>query len=125
MLKKIKEIKNIKLKVFSILMLITLMSLQLSPFMLRATATQLQFSSPGLVTPATDIAYGKNVFFTRGTLGGDTAYCVDYGKSLPSGTMSYYRQLSAQGVSILVYGYPHSSAASMGCASDEIGRAHV
>jgi len=119
MFKVLKNIKNIKLKVLSILMLITLMSLQLSPFMLRATASQLQFHSPGLITPATDIAYGKNVFFTNGTLGGDTAYCMDYGKSLPSGTLSYYKQLSAQGVSILVYGYPHSSAASMGCASDD------
>ncbi|MDO4282002.1 MAG: hypothetical protein Q4D02_00005, partial [Clostridia bacterium] len=66
-LEKVKGIKNIKLKVVSIFLLITLMSLQLSPFMLRATATQLQFYSPGLITPATDTAYNKNVFYTRAT----------------------------------------------------------
>ena len=112
-----KGIKNIKVKIASIFMLIALMSLQLTPFTLLATATQLQFYSPGLVTPATDVAYGKNVFFTNATLGGDTAYCVDYGRSLPTGTMTYYKQLSAQGVSILVYGYPNTSPAEMGCAS--------
>ncbi|MDO4283661.1 MAG: hypothetical protein Q4D02_08515, partial [Clostridia bacterium] len=67
MLKKLKEIKNVKLKIVSIFLLITLMSMQLSPFMLNATATQLQFYSPGLVTPATDTAYNKNVFYTRAT----------------------------------------------------------
>ncbi len=112
-----KGIKNIKVKIASIFMLIALMSLQLTPFTLLATATQLQFYSPGLITPATDVAYGKNVFFTNATLGGDTAYCVDYGRSLPTGTMTYYKQLSAQGVSILVYGYPNTSPAEMGCAS--------
>ena len=116
-LERLKGIKNIKMKVVTILMLIVLMSLQLTPFTLLATATQLQFYSPGLVTPATDVAYGKNVFFTNATLGGDTAYCVDYGRSLPTGTMTYYKQLSAQGVSILVYGYPNTSPAEMGCAS--------
>ena len=67
-LERLKGIKNIKMKVVTILMLIVLMSLQLTPFTLLATATQLQFYSPGLVTPATDVAYGKNVFFTNATL---------------------------------------------------------
>ncbi len=115
----LKNIKHFKLKIFSIFMLMTLISLQFTPFMLRATATQLPFHSPSLITPATDIYYQKNVFFSNATLGGDTAYCIDYGKSLPTGTLSYYKQLSAQGVAILVYGYPHTSASEMGCASDD------
>ena len=119
MLKTLKGIKNIKLKVMSIFMLITLMSLQLSPFMLNATAAQLNFYSPGLVTPATDTAYNVNVYYSSGTLGGDIAYCLDYGKPLPSGTMSYYKTLSAQGLSLLVYGYPNVTPAELGCASAE------
>ena len=118
-LNKLKGIKNIKLKVMSIFMLITLMSLQLSPFMLNATAAQLNFYSPGLVTPATDTAYNVNVYYSSGTLGGDIAYCLDYGKPLPSGTMSYYKTLSAQGLSLLVYGYPNVTPAELGCASAE------
>ena len=110
-------IKHLKLKIVSIFLIFMLLTLQLSPFMLQATATQLQYYSPGLVTPATDVYYQKNVFFSNSTLGGETAYCVDYGRSLPSGTMTYYKQLSAQGVSILVYGYPNTSPAEMGCAS--------
>ncbi|MDO4282849.1 MAG: SpaA isopeptide-forming pilin-related protein [Clostridia bacterium] len=116
---RIRNIKNFKTKIFVIILLMMLLSLQFTPFMLRATATQLPFYSPALITPATDVYYQKNVFFSNATLGGDTAYCIDYGKSLPSGTMSYYKQLSAQGVSILVYGYPNTSAADMGCASDD------
>ena len=115
----IKNIKHLKLKVFSIFMLIIMLSLQFTPFMLRASATKLPYYSPGTSYIATDVYYQKNVPFSMSTLGGDTAYCIDYGKPFPTGTLSYYKQLSAQGVAILVYGYPNTSPAEMGCASDE------
>ena len=33
--------------------------------------------------------------------------------------MTYYKQLSAQAVSVMVYGYPNASASQLGCASED------
>ena len=68
MLKNILKIKNIKLKSSKYISTYDINVITLSPFMLRATATQLQFSSPGLITPATDIAYNKMYFLQMQSL---------------------------------------------------------
>lgn len=113
----LKRINNVKLKVVSILLVITIMTVHLNSFMLNATPTQLQFYSLNYETPAEDSE--GDVFYSNATLGGQTAYSIDYGKILPSGTLAYYKSLSVQGLSVLVNGYPNVSAYSMGCATKE------
>ena len=113
------KVKRIKLKIMSIFMLVLLLSLELSPFAVKATAQKLQFYSSGIVAVGYDSYNAKNVWYGNATLGGVTAYCVDYTCGLPSGTMTFSRYLSDQGLSILVHGYPNRSAAQMGLNNNE------
>ena len=112
--------RNLKMKLASILFLVAVLTLELSPLAnLNAISSQLQFYSTPAVSVGYDAVNGKNVFYGRSTLGGKTAYCIDYSCGLPSGTMKFRDRLSDQGMAILVYGFPNSSASSMGCETDE------
>ena len=115
----IKNIKKLKLKIISMFLLVALLTLEFSPFALKATANELQFYSTPAVSVGYDTVNNKNVFYGRSTLGGKTAYCIDYTCGLPSGTMRFRDRLSDQGMAILVYGFPNSSAAEMGVSTDE------
>ncbi|MBO5477539.1 MAG: Cys-Gln thioester bond-forming surface protein [Clostridia bacterium] len=114
-----KNIKRLKMKIISIILLVTLLTLEFSPFAVKATANQLQFYSKGAVSVGYDSYNGKNVFYGNATLGGVTAYCIDYTCGLPSGTMTFRDYLSDQGMAVLIHGYPNCTAASLGCANDE------
>ena len=113
------NIKRLKMKIMSIILLVTLLTLEFSPFAVKATASQLQFYSKAAVSVGYDSYNGKNVFYGNATLGGVTAYCIDYTCGLPSGTMTFRSYLSDQGMAILMHGYPNCTAASLGCATDE------
>ena len=113
------NIKRLKLKIASIIMLVVMLSLEFSPFAVKATAQQLQFYSAGSVSVGYDSYNSKNVFYGYSTLGGNIAYCVDYTCPLPSGTMSFSRYLSDQGLAVLVHGYPNISAAALGVNNNE------
>ena len=113
------NIKRLKIKIMSIILLVTLLTLEFSPFAVKATASQLQFYSKAAVSVGYDSYNGKNVFYGNATLGGVTAYCIDYTCGLPSGTMTFRSYLSDQGMAILMHGYPNCTAASLGCANDE------
>ena len=95
-----KNIKRLKLKIISIILLVALLSLEFSPFAVKATAQQLQFYSPGSVSVGYDSYNGKNVWYSNATLGGQTAYCIDYTCPAPSGTMTFRNYLSHQGMAI-------------------------
>ena len=114
-----KNIKRLKLKIISIILLVALLSLEFSPFAVKATAQQLQFYSPGSVSVGYDSYNGKNVWYSNATLGGQTAYCIDYTCPAPSGTMTFRNYLSDQGMAILIHGYPNCSPASIGCNNEE------
>ncbi len=113
------NIKRLKLKIVSIIMLVVMLSLECSPLAVKATAQQLQFYSAGSVSVGYDSYNGKNVFYGYSTLGGNIAYCVDYTCPLPSGKMSFSRYLSDQGLAVLIHGYPNISAAALGVNNNE------
>ncbi len=113
----LKSIKKIKLKLVSILFLVTLLTMEFSPFAVKATAQQLNFYSAGLVSVGHDSYNNKNVWYANATLGGVTAYCMDYTCAAPSGTMTFRGYLSDQGMAILIHGYPNCSPQSIGCTS--------
>ena len=112
-----RNIKNFKLKIISIILLVAILSLEFSPFAVKATAQQLQFYAPGIVAVGYDSYNSKNVWYSNATLGGQTAYCMDYTCAVPNGTMTFSRYLSDQGLAILIHGYPNCSPESLGCSN--------
>ena len=119
MVKIFKNVKRLKLKITSMVLLVALLMLEFSPFAVKATAQQLQYYSPGVVSVGYDSGNGKNVWYSRATLGGDVAYCIDYTCPAPSGTMTFRSYLSDQGMAILMNGYPNNSPAALGCDSED------
>ena len=119
MVKFFKSVKRLRLKIASMILLIVLLTLEFSPFAVKATANQLQFYSPGVIVVGRDSFNNKNVFFSNSTLGGTTAYCIDYTWGTPSGTMTFREYLSDQGLAILIHGYPNCTPASLGCNSED------
>ena len=103
-----KNIKRLKQKIVSMILLVAILTLDFSPFAVKATAQQLQFYSPGVISVGYDSANGKKVWYSRATLGGDVAYCIDYTCPAPSGTMTFRSYLSDQGMAILMNGYPNN-----------------
>lgn len=112
-----KKVKRLKLKITSIVLLVALLTLEFSPFAVKATAQQLQYYSPGAVSVGYDSYNGKNVWYSNATLGGETAYCIDYTCPAPTGTMTFRSYLSDQGMAILMHGYPNCTPESIGCTS--------
>ncbi len=119
MVKFLKNVKRLKLKIASIFMLVLLLSLEFSPFAVKAAAEKLQFFSAGAVPVGWDSYNNKNVFYSYSTLGGNIAYCMDYTCNVPSGTMTFSRYLSDQAMAVLIHGYPYNSAADLGLANNE------
>ena len=119
MVKIFKNVKRLKLKIASIIMLLVLFTLEFSPFAVKAAPQQLQFYCPGSISVARDVAYGKNVWYSRATLGGEVAYCVDYTCTAPSGTMTFRKYLSDAGMAVLMHGYPNCTPESIGCLSED------
>ena len=119
MVKIFKNVKRLKLKITSMVLLVALLMLEFSPFAVKATAQQLQYYSPGVVSVGYDAGNGKNVWYSRATLGGDVAYCIDYTCPAPSGTMTFRSYLSDQGMAILMNGYPNNSPAALGCDNED------
>ena len=115
----VKNIKNLKLKITSIIMLVLLLTLEFGPFAVKATAQQYQYYSPGAVSVGYDSYNGKNVWYSNATLGGETAYCIDYTCPAPSGTMTFRDYMSDQGMAILMNGYPNLTPAQMGLDNAE------
>lgn len=119
MVKIFKNVKRLKLKIASIIMLLVLFTLEFSPFAVKAAPQQLQFYCPGSISVARDVAYGKNVWYSRATLGGEVAYCVDYTCTAPSGVMTFRKYLSDAGMAVLMHGYPNCTPESIGCLSED------
>ncbi len=117
MVKIFNKVKKLKLKIVSIFLLVALLTLEFSPFAVKASAQQLPFYSAGLVSVGHDSYNDKNVWYANATLGGVTAYCMDYTCAAPSGTMTFRGYLSDQGMAILIHGYPNCSPQSIGCTS--------
>ncbi|MEG0872925.1 MAG: SpaA isopeptide-forming pilin-related protein [Clostridia bacterium] len=116
---KFRKIKNIKMKILSIVVLASMMAVQIEPLSgLFAAAGSLNFNPGGHINPVYDSNYQYSTGIYDATLGGASAYCMDYGRLSPSGVLSFKNKLSPQSTAVLVYGYPNSSPASMGLSSN-------
>ena len=118
-----KNIKNFKLKISMLILVLVLMVVQIGPFLVYADESRLTFSYQKFDQPATNEYYnGKNLYFAQARVGQYVGYCLDYGLPLPTssgGTVSYLRTLSPVTTAVLKYGYPYYSAAQLGVNSNE------
>ena len=119
MVKFFKNIKRLKLKVASIIMLVVLLTLECSPLAVKAVKQELNYYSPGSIRVGYDTYNKRNVWFGNTTLGGIVSYCIDYSYHAPRGTMTYRGPLSDQGLAILIHGYPNATPESLGCQSND------
>lgn len=112
--------KKKKMRIVFIVMLVCIVIFQCSQFVLYGIKQELSFSyTGGVETLAKDNYYQSKNTYREATLGGTTAYCVDYQRRLPSGTMRYVRTLSPQATAVLMYGYPNRSASQLGVANNK------
>ncbi len=114
-----KNVKGLKQKIFAIIMLIALLSLEFSPLSVNATDEQLRFSYKSIEQVGTDKATGRNIWYSVARLGGNIAYCIDYSCAAPNGVMTRSRKASDQALSVLLNGYPNSSPAQMGLDNED------
>lgn len=119
-MEKLKNIKNFKWKLLTMILVFVLLVVQIGPFLVLADENQLKFSYQVMPTPATNEYYGTRLGFSKFWLGDSVAYCLDYALDLPSsnGTMlNYLRDASPVTTAALMYGYPNYSAAQLGVNS--------
>ncbi len=114
MLKNIK-IKNIKMKILSIIVIVSMLSIQLEPLStMMAAQGSLNFSAGAKTNPIYDPYYDYASGIYEATLGGAHAYCLDYGRDLPSGVLSFKGYASPEVTAVMIYGYPTVSPAALG-----------
>ncbi len=119
MVNTFKNIKRLKLKIASIIMLVVLLTLEFSPLAVKAANNQLQFYCPGSIIVGYDNFNRRNVWYGNTTLGGITAYCVDYAFHAPSGVMTQKGHVPDRALAVLIQGYPNCSPESLGCQSTD------
>ena len=120
-MEKLKEIKNLKLKiVFSVLFLI-LMITQIGPYILFADENDMTFSFSVLTTYANNDYYEINVPVLKGYLDQNLGYCLDYQIKQPDqgSTVKFIKYLSSVNTAVLRYGYPYSTPEQLGVANKE------
>ncbi len=120
-MEKLKEIKNLKLKiVFSVLFLI-LMITQIGPYILFADENDMTFSFSVLTTYANNDYYEINVPVLKGYLDQNLGYCLDYQIKQPDqgSTVKFIKYLSSVNTAVLRYGYPYSTPEQLGVANEE------
>ncbi len=117
----IKVSKKIYMKVLAIFMLITVGIAQVGDILtqsLYASEKTMTFSYTGGTEKVFyNKAYNYNTSYRRAKLDDYTAYCLDYGRQLPEGTMKYKRELSAKATSVLMAGYPNRTASEIGVST--------
>ncbi len=117
-----KVSKKIYMRVIAIFMLISIGVAQIGDIInqtLYAAEKTMSFSyTGGSEKVFTNEAYGDyNTVYRQAKLDDYVAYCLDYGRKLPSGSLTYKRTLSDKATSILVAGYPNRTASDIGASS--------
>ncbi len=117
-----KDIKNLKLKIGLIVVVLVLMIVQISPFKIFGDEKELVFTSTqGEMIFKNSFYTASNVNFYRVRIGNHISYCVDLGLPLPvqSGNTVRLldRKVSAITTSVLYYGYPNRTVAQIGVAN--------
>lgn len=118
-----KDVKNLKLKIGLIVVVLVLMIVQISPFEIFGDEKELVFTyTQGEMIFKNTFYTTSNVSYFRGRVGNHVGYCLDIGIPLPvqsGGTLKLIdRKVSTFTTSVLYYGYPNRTAAQIGVNSD-------
>lgn len=114
--------KKIYMRIIAIFMLISIGVTQIGDIInqtLYAAEKTMSFSyTGGSEKVFINEAYGDyNTIYRQAKLDDYVAYCLDYGRKLPSGNLTYKRTLSDKATSVLIAGYPNRSASEMGASN--------
>lgn len=118
------KLKNVKIKIFLIVILTVVMLIDMNPFFLKAGRETLVYTfKDGIQLPfAFDNVHNYYGYYSVSKMGGHIAYCMDYArKNPPNGTgLQYLKNVkSNKVVAVLMNGYPNRSAAQLGLNNDE------
>lgn len=114
--------KNKVLKILTVFILFTVILGQFNFLSVFAAESSLHFVYQSEAkAPFKNTNYNYNTYFRRATLGDMAAYCIDYGRSLPSRdtTLTYQGKMSAEALAVLVYGYPNKDLEEFGLSSQK------
>jgi TQXA domain-containing protein len=96
-----------------------MLTIQLEPLTtMIAAAGSLNFNAGRKTNPIYDPYYDYASGIYEASLGGNFAYCLDYGRELPSGVLSFKNYLSPEVTAVMIYGYPNVSAATLGVSDN-------
>lgn len=121
---KVIKVKNLKLKLFSVLIILLIMLADLNPFFLNAGREDLVYTfENGVYKP---FAFDNNLntysYYGLSWLGGHTAYCLDYSvKNAPNGAgLQYVGDIKSNKiVSVLSNGFPAKSKEALGVSTND------
>ena len=119
-MKKLKKIKNLKTKVFVVLALFGIMIADLNPFFVKAGRENLSYSHGPYLSAMFDNNSNSYGQYAISTIGGNQAYCIDYGVRAPleSASLSYIKTVrSNKLVSVISNGYPNKTVSQLGAIS--------
>ena len=117
-----KKMKNIRSKIFVILGLFALMIADLNPFFLKAGRENLPYRHAGYKAAMFDNNLNRYTEYGIATVGGNQAYCIDYGYRAPNSgaSLTYIKTArSNKLVAVISNGYPNKSAEQLGAVNKE------
>ena len=115
-----KKIKNIRSKIFVILGLFALMIADLNPFFLKAGRENLPYKHAGYKAAMFDNNLNRYTEYGIATVGGNQAYCIDYGYRAPNSgaSLTYIKTVrSNKLVAVVSNGYPNKSVTQLGAVN--------
>ena len=115
-----KKKKNIRSKIFVILGLFALMIADLNPFFLKAGRENLPYKHAGYKAAMFDNNLNRYTEYGIATVGGNQAYCIDYGYRAPNSgaSLTYIKTVrSNKLVAVVSNGYPNKSVTQLGAVN--------
>ena len=112
-----KKMKKLRSKIFVVLGLFALMIADLNPFFVNAGRENLAYSHSAYLSAMFDNNLNTYTQYAISTIGGNQAYCIDYGVRAPleSASLSYIKTVrSNKLVSVIANGYPNKTVAQLG-----------
>ena len=103
-----KKMKNLRSKIFVILGLFALMIADLNPFFVNAGRENLTYKHAGYKAAMFDNNLNRYTEYGIATVGGNQAYCIDYGYKAPASgaSLTYLKTVrSNKLVSVVANGY--------------------
>ena len=117
-----KLLKKVRSKVFVVLALLGIMIADLNPFFVNAGRENLAYSHGAYLPVMFDNLHNNYHSYAISTIGGNQAYCIDYGIMAPleSTSLSYIKTVrSNKLVSVISNGYPNRTVAQLGANNVE------